>query len=103
MVNTILARRVNHIVAKGDSPAWPKGSKSRGFSTFLKAMMWVIRFPYRQKVCEKSIERIIKQEKPDIVHTNTGVIHEGWKVCRNLGIRTPSNLIFAGKSLAENF
>ena len=33
MVNTILARRVNHIVAKGDSPAWPKGSKSRGFST----------------------------------------------------------------------
>lgn len=32
MVNTILARRVNHIVAKGDSPAWPKGSKSRGFS-----------------------------------------------------------------------
>ena len=33
MVNTILARRVNHIVAKGDNPAWPKGSKSRGFST----------------------------------------------------------------------
>ena len=32
MVNTILAKRVNHIVAKGDSPAWPKGSKSRGFS-----------------------------------------------------------------------
>ena len=33
MVNTILARRVNHIVAKGDNPAWPKGAKSRGFST----------------------------------------------------------------------
>ena len=33
MVNTILARRINHIVAKGDNPAWPKGSKSRGFST----------------------------------------------------------------------
>ena len=32
MVNTILARRVNHIVAKGDSPAWQKVSKSRGFS-----------------------------------------------------------------------
>lgn len=25
MVNTILAKRVNHIVAKGDNPAWPKG------------------------------------------------------------------------------
>ena len=32
MVNTILAKRVNHIVAKGDIPVWPKGSKSRGFS-----------------------------------------------------------------------
>ena len=32
MVNTILAKRVNHIVAKGDHPVWPKGSKSRGFS-----------------------------------------------------------------------
>ena len=32
MLNTILAKRVNHIVAKGDNPAWPKGSKSRGFS-----------------------------------------------------------------------
>ena len=36
MVNTILARRVNHIVAKGDNPAWPKGAKSRGFSNLLK-------------------------------------------------------------------
>ena len=33
MVNTILAKRVNHIVAKGDIPVWPKGSKSRGFSS----------------------------------------------------------------------
>ena len=34
MVNAILAKRVNHIVTKGDNPAWPKGSKSRGFSTY---------------------------------------------------------------------
>ena len=33
MVNTILAKRVNHIVAKGDHSVWPKGSKSRGFSS----------------------------------------------------------------------
>ena len=36
MVNTILAKRVNHIVAKGGNPACPKGSKSRGFSTITK-------------------------------------------------------------------
>ena len=37
MVNTILARRVNHIVAKEDNPVWPKGSKSRGFSSKLES------------------------------------------------------------------
>ena len=36
MVNTILPKRVNHIVAKGDHPVWPKGSKSRGFSKVRK-------------------------------------------------------------------
>ena len=36
MVNTILAKRVNHIVAKGDHPVWPKGSKSHGFSNLEK-------------------------------------------------------------------
>lgn len=36
MVNAILAKRVNHIVTKGDNPAWPKGSKSRGFSRFVE-------------------------------------------------------------------
>jgi len=36
VVNTILAKRVNHIVAKGGNPAWPKGSKSRGFSSIYK-------------------------------------------------------------------
>ena len=41
MVNTILAKRVNHIVAKGDNPAWPKGSKSRGFSIKRKNIQYL--------------------------------------------------------------
>ncbi len=36
MGNTILAKGVNHIVAKGGNPACPKGSKSRGFSSWLQ-------------------------------------------------------------------
>ena len=32
MGNTILAKGVNHILAKRDNPAWPKGSKLSGFS-----------------------------------------------------------------------
>ena len=37
MGNTILAKRGNHIVAKGDNSGWPKGSKLSGFSTGHKA------------------------------------------------------------------
>ena len=44
MVNTILAKRVNHIVAKGDNPAWPKGSKSRGFSTRKDDKVWLAKY-----------------------------------------------------------
>lgn len=45
MVNTILAKRVNYIVAKGDHPVWPKGSKSRGFSNNLIDEMVVYILP----------------------------------------------------------
>ena len=58
----------------------------KNIKAFLKAIMWVVSLPYKQKVCENSVERIIRHEKPDIVHSNTGVIHEGWKVCQKLGI-----------------
>ena len=34
MGNTILAKGGNHILAKRDNSAWPKGSKLSGFSTY---------------------------------------------------------------------
>jgi len=42
VVNAILAKRVNHIVTKGDNPAWPKGSKSRGFSIWYDYQVFFI-------------------------------------------------------------
>ena len=38
MGNTILAKGGNHILAKRDNSAWPKGSKLSGFSTQNKVM-----------------------------------------------------------------
>jgi len=32
--NTILAKGVNHILAKRDNSAWPKGAKLSGFSNW---------------------------------------------------------------------
>ena len=63
MVNAILAKRVNHIVTKGDNPAWPKGSKSRGFSSLL---------------CKHIAERIISETcnaACRMVHLCTAVTH----------------------------
>jgi len=42
VVNTILAKRVSYIVAEGDNPAWPKGSKSRGFSNFIEGLPQIV-------------------------------------------------------------
>ena len=36
MGNTILAKGVNHILAKRDNSAWPKGAKLSGFSTIFR-------------------------------------------------------------------
>ena len=62
MVNTILARRVNHIVAKGDNPAWPKGSKSRGFSTILLAEYF--------RTTAVKVQTAVSQEQLSELHRN---------------------------------
>jgi len=36
--NTILAKGVNHILAKRDNSAWPKGAKLSGFS--MQVTIW---------------------------------------------------------------
>ena len=58
MVNTILAKRINHIVAKGDNPVWPKGSKSRGFSNLTENFSLVAHYGflgYRDKYNGNSV------------------------------------------------
>ena len=46
-----MAKRGNHIVAKGGNPVWPKGSKSRGFSSWgetnpLNGPTWSLQWEY---------------------------------------------------------
>lgn len=49
---------------------------------FLRTLKWLISFPYRHTKSIHELQRIIETERPDIVHTNVGVIHEGWYVCQ---------------------
>ena len=60
MVNAILAKRVNHIVTKGDNPAWPKGSKSRGFSSFRELQE-------RHGICSATLSVWIKKYKAEVL------------------------------------
>lgn len=54
--NTILAKGVNHILAKRDNSAWPKGAKLSGFSTRLRKRI-------KQNLCRK-IAKLRKRKKP---------------------------------------
>ena len=40
----------------------------------------------KKRTFYKDLLRLVKEERPDIVHTNTGVVHEGYLVARKLGI-----------------
>ena len=40
----------------------------------------------RLKKTTKSFERLVRKVKPDLIHTNTGIIHEGFFAARKMGI-----------------
>lgn len=48
----------------------------------IRTLKWLILFPYKRIKSINELKKIIEIEKPDIVHTNVGVIHEGWYVCQ---------------------
>lgn len=59
MGNTILAKGVNHILAKRDNSAWPKGAKLSGFSTdnadYLERLMPVLE---RERIHPSGVVRL---------------------------------------------
>lgn len=45
-----------------------------------------VRLSLRLKKTTESMERLVQSVKPDIIHTNTGIIHEGYFAARKFGI-----------------
>lgn len=52
----------------------------------IRTLKWLILFPYRRIKSIHELQKIIETEKPDIVHTNVGVIHESWSACQKKNI-----------------
>ena len=66
-------------------PNWEKG--------FLMHIYYLMKFPYsynklllRKRLSRRPLLEIIKRIKPDIVHTNVGIVHEGFWCTKKLDI-----------------
>ena len=53
---------------------------------FLSWMKNTLLLPYRKNKSKKALEKIILEVKPDIIHTNVGVVHEGYHLARKYNI-----------------
>lgn len=56
-----------------------------GSNWFIKKM-WSLKKEVKKFVSFLALSLLIKKEKPDIIHTNTGVVHEGFKCARMFSI-----------------
>lgn len=59
--------------------------ETNGFNLFIQRIKRLL-LPLRKKYSYICLKQLVKKIKPDIIHTNTGVIHEGFTVARKLGI-----------------
>ena len=59
--------------------------ETNGFNLFIQRIKRLL-LPLRKKYSYICLKQLVKKIKPDIIHTNTGVIHEGFIVARELGI-----------------
>jgi len=50
---------------------------------YIKILLKLIR---NKRTSYNQLKNIVLKENPDIIHTNTGVVHEGYKVARSVGI-----------------
>lgn len=76
---------INYINVNNPKNIWPKIRRNSAKNLIISYIQWpfkVVRFIYQRTFAEKRICEIINKFHPDIIHSNSGVIHEGLK-CAN--------------------
>ncbi len=58
----------------------------KGILNHIKFILRYFLIFYRKIIFYKELNRIVKAEKPDIIHTNTGVVHEGYLIAKKYNI-----------------
>ena len=56
--------------------------KPVGLQGNLLYIIWVLLALRHKWKCAVALNRVVKKERPDIIHTNTGVLHEGFWVAK---------------------
>ena len=60
--------------------------KRKGVLNFIKFILRFLLIFIRKNISFNDLKKIVKSEKPDIIHTNTGVVHEGYLVAKKYNI-----------------
>lgn len=60
--------------------------KRKGFINHIKFILLFFLIFIRKVIFYKELNRIVKAERPDVIHTNTGVVHEGYLVSKKYKI-----------------
>ena len=61
-------------------------SYNKNYGSRLKRFLRPLVICYRKQKFHKQLLDLCRKENPDIIHTNTGVVHEGFKVAKKLDI-----------------
>lgn len=59
---------------------------SNSLKSFLLYPYHYVRLSLKLKATTEAMERLVQYVKPDIIHTNTGIVHEGYFAARKFGI-----------------
>lgn len=60
--------------------------RSKGLIENIKFFLRYFLILYKRFLFYKEFNRIVKVEKPDVIHTNTGVVHEGYLIAKKYKI-----------------
>lgn len=80
---------IDYVVVNNPKNIWPKIRKESNRKIIVSYIQWpikVVRLLFQSISSEKRISKIISKYHPDIIHSNSGVIHEGLKCARRSSI-----------------
>lgn len=80
---------IDYINVNNPKNVWPKIRKESNRKIIVSYIQWpirVVRLLFQSISSEKRISKIISKYHPDIIHSNSGVIHEGFKCARRSSI-----------------